>query len=1030
MKRKLLALLLATCMLALSLPMLLLPAAAEETAETMTMDDYLEIAQSLEPKTDEQRAIRGQMLVEYTVYQRDIDAADPGLVDTLLAEVAEKHAAYMYEYQYGFIEKTGLLMTFAVMSDVHINNSNNTGTMSSAMNGLLEYNPDPIGVFVTGDLSDNGLYPANSHYDDLDNYYAFVKNHPFKNSNGEQIKNRSVLGNHDNRGPWEIGYSKTSYAPAVEMYREQEGVDTLCYDMWIEGYHFIFVNPAAWASDDCILTAENISWLDATLSADQSGKPQFVFIHQYASRVIEGPGSPYTFEEVIARHPTTIVSSGHGHYGFDVAFVYEEAGSYYINQPGLVSNTGVFSAPSYYIVDVYNGGVIYRARQASGKWVPEGDVVIPDPSYAEEGKCRYYFYDEDGGLLLKGVAEKGAAPTVPTAPTKPSDTQNRYTFAGWDINRDGTADALPAALSENLNATAVYTATKQQYTYCFKGADGAELRKLTADYGSVLRTPGVKNLFGWDLDGDGAAEELPASLVGDLTAVAILKEEGKLTYTFSDADGYVIERGQVPSGAVIREPNMPKGYRVGDYFAGWDINGDGKPDSLPDSGITSDFQATALFYPTSQLKQFYDGTTESISYYMEIQQGRTILSATDMVYAKSPTAHAACVKWDGVKEYQYGTLLHLALPQEEELPAGYAVWIDAPGANGNYSFTLYKGKNFSHLAGETVTGDIYFITEDGKITKKTVDGDIVLPKGFCGWMVLPTETFKPAEKSEPLDALKFYFHRTKSGATLEKELYLGGGISFGCTVEEMNEMLSRGFSVFYDAQGNYLATTYEKEGKIVVPQAENDFTAEEGAYTFDGWDLNGDGVADALPESGSVIARAVYKLAPKQFTYRFVDTQGNLVYEKTADYGTLVLPPQGTVTNATGTYTITGYVDYEPGMYLWGDTTYTVTADSQLVTYTVRFEADGKVISEEKLAYGAAITAPAVPEKAGHSGKWEGYHEGMTVTGNVTFLASYTATGNGGGGGCGSTVSGGVYAVMALLVLGTGAAALRRKKEE
>ena len=79
------------------------------------------------------------------------------------------------------------------------------------------------------------------------------------------------------------------------------------------------------------------------------------------------------------------------------------------------------------------------------------------------------------------------------------------------------------------------------------------------------------------------------------------------------------------------------------------------------------------------------------------------------------------------------------------------------------------------------------------------------------------------------------------------------------------------------------------------------------------------------------------------------------------------------------------------------------------------------------MPYGAAITAPAVPAKSGHNGVWEGYTEGMTVRADITFNAVYTATGNGGG--CGSTISTGVYAMMAILACGMGML-VRRKDEE
>jgi NTP pyrophosphatase (non-canonical NTP hydrolase) len=76
-------------MLLTLVPMLVLPAAAEDAATAMTIEDYLEIASALTPKTDVQRAIRGEMLVEYTVYQADMVGMDEGMAAVLMEEVGE-----------------------------------------------------------------------------------------------------------------------------------------------------------------------------------------------------------------------------------------------------------------------------------------------------------------------------------------------------------------------------------------------------------------------------------------------------------------------------------------------------------------------------------------------------------------------------------------------------------------------------------------------------------------------------------------------------------------------------------------------------------------------------------------------------------------------------------------------------------------------------------------------------------------------------------------------------------------------------
>ncbi len=1031
MKIRILAVCLAVLMLLLSVPMLAMPAAAEEEAPT-SIDDYIALAMALEPASEYQRAVRGDMLVEYATVKEEIASMTAEMQQEVVATLAETHAAYMYDYKYGEIESTPFVMTIAFLSDTHISNSNNTGNFKAALDDIRDYNPDTAGVFVLGDLSDNGMSPDTPADNELDNYYQFVKNYDYKNSQGEPIPITSILGNHDVRGSWAKKYPKGSYEAAVPFYMEQEGVDTLCFDKWINGYHFIMLNPCRQASDDCYLTPENLVWLDETLSENEDGRPIFVLVHQYAARVYVDGESPDTFEDVIARHPSAIVSSGHGHYGFTSAFVYQEGKGHYVNQPAMVGNTGEYTRCGFYIVDVYEGGAIFRARElGNDNWVTDADVVIPNEGgYKYEGVSSYVFYDENGATVASGTVADGSTLTAPNPPVKAADEQYTYTFAGWDVDGDGQADSLPATLNGNLSATAVYTAAGQQYTYIFYDADGTtELRNKTDAYGNAVRAPGVQNLFGWDLDGDGAAEALPERVAGDFTAVALLKDAAKKTYTFTDENGDMIQKGQAGAGEEIVAPTAAElaAHQPGDYFVGWDLDDDGAADELPTT-ITADLTAVAIYRKTSAVTQFWGGTTDAISYYLNIQSGRTILSAKDTTYAASPTGHAIQVKWDGQKEYTYAALMQLDMPLVEEAPTGYAIWIDAPSAKGGYSFHLYKGSKFSHLSGDGIKGDVYLVNANGAVSKVSLSGTVNLPAAFQGWLVIPNSTFGRFQKSAEKDVLKLMIGRSNSGTELQKEFFLGAGLSFTCTVDEMTEMLKNGLSSFYAADGSMIAASYAEGGKLVVPTAEQTYTDEKGTYTFAGWDLNGDGLADELPEGGAVIARAAYELAPAKYTYRFADAEsGYVYYEKTADYGTIILPPPTTVEDATGTHTIKTLLDYEKGVLLTGDMTFMVEAETDgSALYTVKFVADGNTVSELQLAAGAAITAPAVPTKEGYTGKWEGYTEGMTATGNQTFTAVYTANGEAAGG-SGSPLDGAACALMLLAVLATGACGRKRR---
>lgn len=66
-------------------------------------------------------------------------------------------------------------------------------------------------------------------------------------------------------------------------------------------------------------------------------------------------------------------------------------------------------------------------------------------------------------------------------------------------------------------------------------------------------------------------------------------------------------------------------------------------------------------------------------------------------------------------------------------------------------------------------------------------------------------------------------------------------------------------------------------------------------------------------------------------------------------------------------------------------TTYTVTV---MKNYTVTYRADGEIVSTETVGHGKDATLPAVPAKAGYTGKWD--HDGKNITSDIVINAVYT----------------------------------------
>lgn len=96
--------------------------------------------------------------------------------------------------------------------------------------------------------------------------------------------------------------------------------------------------------------------------------------------------------------------------------------------------------------------------------------------------------------------------------------------------------------------------------------------------GQVIRPPyiaDVKNedtnriFVGWDFDGDGQVDSLPATVLGEVEANAVYRtEDATYTIEFLDKNGDVLYTYILPYGATVPEPTAP--VAAGYVFLGWD----------------------------------------------------------------------------------------------------------------------------------------------------------------------------------------------------------------------------------------------------------------------------------------------------------------------------------------------------------------------------------------------------------------------------------------------------------------------------
>ena len=148
------------------------------------------------------------------------------------------------------------------------------------------------------------------------------------------------------------------------------------------------------------------------------------------------------------------------------------------------------------------------------------------------------------------------------------------------------------------------------------------------------------------------------------------------------------------------------------------------------------------------------------------------------------------------------------------------------------------------------------------------------------------------------------------------------------------------------------------------------------------------------------------KLA-RTYTYTFKNADGSVFDTGVIPYGTAIPLPEGEPEKANDekfTYAFAGWAGYSEGMAIEGDITFEPEFEGTLNRYTYRFISNGEVVKEATADYGTVIEAPETAPEGEFPlifSEWEGFTEGMELTGSIDFNAvfinrSFTVTPEGG----------------------------------
>ncbi len=288
------------------------------------------------------------------------------------------------------------ITSFYAISDTHMSGAD-AKYLPTILNDMNAIDKDASAILNLGDLTDLGVSTTSG--DQLTAYYNQLKSNYLTNSLGQKVPYLNVIGNHDVRGDINVNdKNEDYYGNAMSKYLSLEGVATRNWVKTVGGIRIIGLNTCQYEWDDTTLSAEDLVWLDKQLSEgeeDGSGRPQIIMIHANDDLgQVRSQGS-VTFRQVIEKHPSAIVMSGHTHDAFGTATVTKtESGAHFVNMPGLNWNialstswdanyglawsySGNTPTLQYYYIEVYEKGIIFRGRECNvGTWMTEGDLAI------------------------------------------------------------------------------------------------------------------------------------------------------------------------------------------------------------------------------------------------------------------------------------------------------------------------------------------------------------------------------------------------------------------------------------------------------------------------------------------------------------------------------------------------------------------------------------------------------------------------------------------------------------------------------
>ena len=332
------------------------------------------------------------------------------------------------------------------------------------------------------------------------------------------------------------------------------------------------------------------------------------------------------------------------------------------------------------------------------------------------------------------------------------------------------------------------------------------------------------------------------------------------------------------------------------------------------------------------------------------------------------------------KEFTYKFMSGDEVIKEEKAKYGSTIYypddpVKEPDEKNNYVFVGWD-KEDTILKEDIVFNAVFSETLNEYTVKFVVDGTIIKEEKlkYNSKIEFPEE---PVKESTNKFAYKFIGWDNESTVVLKDEVFNA----------EFEEILNE-YTIKFLVDGTVVKEIkLPYEATIEFPEDPQKESQYGYPCKFIGWDN----------ETKVVLKDEVFNAKfedPQTFTYIFIDEEGNVIKEETAEIGAEIVYPENPSkdSDVQYDYAFTGW-DRDDKV-LTEDIIFEAKFSSTLRKYTCKFvDEDGEILKEELVEYGTVPTEPSNPTKDAtdeYDYVFIGWDKRITeVTGDVTYTAKY-----------------------------------------